>query len=163
MAVMAAMRLSRRAIAVLGVLLAGSAIGAFLLVRPGPAGLSTVADRAQVTGYTTTNFFTETGAVSVQLHGASAARIEQIIDGLPVNTAPICNENFVMYRIAVVPAEGRAGLDVVGYACGSTVVVTSGGRTTVRYDAACGLDDAVRRVLPASVTATQRTATCAHW
>lgn len=157
------MTMSGRAIAVLGVVLAAAAIGGFLLLKGSPAGPSTAGDQAQVTGYATTSFFTETGAVSVRLRGAAAARIDQIIDGLPADTAPVCNENVVMYRIVVAPVAGQPELDVVGYACGRTVVVTSGGRTTVRYDQTCGLDDAVRRALPPTATATQRTATCAHW
>ena len=159
------MRMQRRAIVAIGAVLVAAVVAGVFLWREGnSAGTSASGDRALVTGYTSSTMFAQSGPVSVVLHGASAARIDQIISGLPVNTAPICAENIAMYEIAFTAVAGPARrVDVVGYVGGSMVEVTVDGKETTRYDGKCALDTAVRRVLPAVATATKRKVTCADW
>jgi hypothetical protein len=149
--------MSRRVVAVAGVVLVAAAIGGFFWLRASTAGPSTAVDRALVTGYATSTFFAETGPVSVELRGASAARIEQIVEGLPpANMENICAENSEIYQIAfTVGTDARQNFELVGYACGSMVVKTpSPGSNGNLIDRNCALLAAVRRVLPAGATAT---------
>jgi hypothetical protein len=98
------------------------------------------------------------GPVSVALRGESAARIDQLINGLQVTKlALVCAEEAQLYQITfTVVAGAKRGLDVTGYQCGGLVVITSKGKTLSRTDRNCTLLSAVRRLLPASATATQR-------
>jgi hypothetical protein len=122
-------------------------------------------DEARVTGYASSNGLTGvlSGPVSIALHGASAAGIDQLITGLQGNTRPGCMENTQLYQITFTAVAGsKRGFDVVGYQCGGLVDLTSDGTTVTRIDRNCTLLSAVRRLLPATATATQRlTAPCA--
>jgi hypothetical protein len=154
------MTMRARAVAVVGVVLAG--LGGFFLLARSPAGPSASGDRAQVTGYAASDLFAAKGPVSVQLRGASAARIEQIVEGLPRATlADICNDNWELYRIAFTAAAGaQRGFDLTGYACGRLVVETpASGLNRVLIDQNCALLAAVREALPASATVTRAAAT----
>jgi hypothetical protein len=154
------MTMRARAVAVVGVVLAG--LGGFFLLTMIPAGPSTAGDRAQVTGYAASSLFAATGPVSVQLRGASAARIEQIVEGLPqADRADICNDNWELYQIAFTAATGaQRGFDLTGYGCRSLVVeTTASGLNRVLIDQNCALLAAVREALPASATVTRAAAT----
>jgi hypothetical protein len=89
------MTMYRRILAAVGVVLMVAAVGGFFLLKESAAGPLTWADRAQVTGYATTSASGHpSGAVSVELDGASAARIDTIVEGLPrTNLRYICAEN----------------------------------------------------------------------
>jgi hypothetical protein len=106
------------------------------------------------------------GGVSVELNGQSAARIDQIVEGLPsANLGYICAENEQEYHIAFTADAGagvRQGFGLTGYWCNNLVVETlSHGTTMDRIDRDCALLAAVRRLLPARATATHAV-TCAH-
>jgi Acyl-CoA dehydrogenase, C-terminal domain len=146
-----------RLIAVLGLVLAAAALGGFFLLQSSTAGPAAAGDRAQVTGYATSNFFTETGAVSFEVRGASAARIEQIVDRLPkANPEYICAENWEAYEITFTAGAGsNQGFHLVAYACGNLVVkVPARGLTEDLIDRNCALLAAARQVIPASATET---------
>jgi hypothetical protein len=148
-----------RFIAALGAVLLVAAVGGVLGLTMSSPGTSAVGDRAEVTGYATSNAFGDTtGPVSVELHGASAASIDRLAEGLPAaNVDDICTIEVQMYQITfTVGAGAKRGLDVIGYQCGGVVVeVPSPGLTSNRVDRNCVLLAAVRRLLPASATATQ--------
>jgi hypothetical protein len=155
------MTMYARVIAVVVVLALAWAGGLFLL-KTSPAGPSTAGDRAEVTGYAASNLFAATGPVSVRLRGASAARIEQIVEGLPrANLADICNDNLEVYQIAFTAATGaQRGFDLTGYGCRGLVVETpASGLNRVLIDRNCALLAAVREALPASATVTRAAAT----
>jgi hypothetical protein len=152
--------------AALATVLVIAGFGGFLLLKASPAGPPPAPDQARVTGYAKTSISGQTsGAVSVELNGASAARIDQLAQGLPAATlAGACEQNTQVYRISFTAGAGaKTGLDVTGYGCGHLVVeVPARGRPTDRIDRKCALLAAVRRLLPASATATQRqSAACA--
>lgn len=124
-----------------------------------PVSVTRPVDEARVTGYTASPLTGRpSGPVSVALRGESAARIDQLINGLQVTKlALVCAEEAQLYQITFsVVASAKRGLDVTGYQCGGLVVITSKGKTLTRTDRNCTLLSAVRRLLPASATATQR-------
>jgi hypothetical protein len=143
-------------------------VGVLLGIKGNPAGTAKSrdgaqaaqsVDKAEVTGYTSSPLTSRpSGPVSVLLHGASAARIDQLIKGLPVaNPLATCAEEAQLYRIDfAVVAGAKRGFDAAGYECGGLVVITSDGKTVLRTDRNCTLMSAVRRLLPATATATQR-------
>lgn len=145
--------------------LAGCTAAAANPGNPGQLGESVTGLEAQVTGYTSSSL-TEgpSGPVSVVLRDGPAARLDQLVNGLRANTGPGCHENARLYQIDFTGAQG--GFDVTGYQCGGLVSVTTVSATTVsattdgkivtRIDRNCTLLSAVRRLLPASATATQR-------
>ena len=157
----------RRILAVVGVVLVVAGVGGFFMLKESAVGPSPWADRAQVTGYATSNVSGHTtGAVSVDLDGESAVRIDQIVEGLPsANRAYICAKNEQEYHIsftADVDVGVGQGFGLTGYWCNNLVVETlSDGTTMDRIDRDCALLAAVRRLLPARATATQA-GTCAH-
>ena len=161
------MTMYRRVLAVVGAVLVVAAVGGFLLLKTSPMGPSSWSDRAQVTGYATSNVSGRTsGAVSVDLDGASAARIDTIVEGLPRATLQsICAENAQEYHITFSADAGkgvRQGFALTGYWCNNLVVeVPLHGLTVDRVDRDCTLLSAVRRLLPASAIATH-TGTCTH-
>jgi len=160
------MTMYRQILAVVGVVLVVAAVGGFFLLKSAPAP-STWADRAQVTGYATSGMRGHTsGAVSVNLDGASAARIDTIVQGLPrANLQYICAENAQEYHITFSADAGKGvkqGFALTGYWCNNLVVeVPLHGLTEDRIDRDCTLLSAVRRLLPASAIATH-SGTCAH-
>ena len=93
------MAIYRPVLAVVGVVLVVAGVGGFFMLKESAVGPSPWADRAQVTGYATSNVSGRTtGAVSVELNRESAARIDQIVEGLPpANLAYICAENDMWY------------------------------------------------------------------
>ncbi len=115
-------------------------------------------DEAQVTGYAGSALDGElSGPVSVVLHGASAARIDQLIKGLPVSNPPGCMESAKLFQIKSTDVAGaKQGIDVAGDYCAGFVFIISYGKTVTRIDRNCALTSAVRRLLPATATATQR-------
>ena len=161
------MTMYRRILAVVGAVLVVAGVGGFFMLKESAVGPSTELDRAQVTGYATSNISGHTsGAVSVDLDGVSAARIDQIVEGLPrANLQYICAENAQEYHITFSADAGagvRQGFDLTGYWCNNLVVeVPLHGRTEDRVDRDCTLLSAVRRLLPASAIATH-SGTCAH-
>jgi hypothetical protein len=161
------MTMYRRILAVVGVVLVVAGVGGFFMLKESAVGPSPWAGRAQVTGYATSNLSGQTtGAVSVELNGESAARIDQIVEGLPsANLAYICAENEQEYRISFTADAGagvKQGFGLTGYWCNNLVVETLSHDTTRdRIDRDCALLAAVRRLLPARATATQE-GTCAH-
>jgi hypothetical protein len=125
----------------------------------GSLGQSVTGFNAQVTGYASSPLTSRpSGPVSVAVHGASAARIDQLIQGLQAdNQGLVCAEEAQLYQIDfTVVAGAKRRLDVAGYECGGLVVVTSEGKTVLRTDLNCTLMSAVRRLLPATATATLR-------
>lgn len=161
------MTMYRRILAVVGAILVVVAVGGFFLLKTSPMGPSVSADRAQVTGYATSDVSGRTsGAVSVNLDGASAARIDAIVEGLPrANPQYLCAENAQEYHITFSADAGkgvRQGFALTGYWCNNLVVVVpSHGLAVDRIDRDCSLLAAVRRLLPASAIATH-SGTCAH-
>lgn len=161
------MTMYRRILAVVGVVLVVAGVGGFFMLKESAPGPLTWVDRAQVTGYATSNVSGHTtGAVSVVLNGESAARIDQIVEGLPpANLEYVCAENEQEYHISFSADESagaRQDFGLTGYWCNNLVVETlSHGSTLDRIDRDCALLAAVRRLLPARATATHA-GTCAH-
>jgi len=161
------MTMYRRILAVVAVVLVVAGVGGFLMLKESAPGPLTWSDRARVTGYATSTIRGHTsGAVSVNLDGAAAARIDTIVEGLPrANLQYICAENAQEYHITFSADAGagvRQGFDLTGYWCNNLVVeVPLHGRTEDRVDRDCTLLSAVRRLLPASAIATH-SGTCAH-
>ena len=146
-------------IAVTGaVLLVAVALGVFSWLGGNSAGTAASEDRALLTGYASSPLNAgPSGPVSVVLRGASAARIDRLVSGLQVTNAPMCVEMPPLYQINFTAVAGaKQGFDVTGYYCGGFVFITSGGKTATRIDRNCALLSAVRRLLPATATATQR-------
>ena len=145
--------------AALGTVLVVAALGGFLALEESPAGTSTSGDQTEVTGYAASGIGGRApDAISVNLDGAAAARIEQLAERLPpAVVTSICAENAQVYRITFTAGAGaKPGLNVIGYRCGELVVeVPSRGRTSDRVDRNCALLSAVRRLLPARVTEIQ--------
>jgi hypothetical protein len=161
------MTMYRRILAAAAVVLVVAAVGGFFLLKTSPMGPSSWADRAQVTGYATSDASGHTsGAVSVDLNGTSAARMDTIVESLPrANLQYICAENAQEYHITF-SADARKGVKqgfaLTGYWCNNLVVeVPLHGLTVDRIDRDCTLLSAVRRLLPASAIATH-SGTCAH-
>jgi hypothetical protein len=161
------MTMYRRILAVVAVVLVVAGVGGFFMLKESAPGPLHWSDRAEVTGYATSTVRGHTsGAVSVDLDGAAAARIDTIVEGLPrANLQYICAENAQEYHItfsAYAGAGVRQGFDLTGYWCNNLVVeVPLHGRTEDRVDRDCTLLSAVRRLLPASAIATH-SGTCAH-
>ncbi len=161
------MTMYRGILAVVAVVLVVAGVGGFFMLKESAPGPLTWSDRAQVTGYATSTISGRTsGAVSVDLDGASAARIDTIVEGLPrANLQYICAENAQEYHITFSADAGagvKQGFDLTGYWCNNLVVeVPSHGSTMYRIDRDCTLLSAVRRLLPARATATH-SGTCAH-
>jgi hypothetical protein len=161
------MTMYRRILAVAAVVLVVAGVGGFFMLKESAPGPLIWADRAQVTGYATSTMKGYTsGAVSVDLDGASAARIDAIVKGLPrANLRYICAENAQEYHITFSADAGagvRKGFALTGYWCNNLVVETlSHGTTMDRIDRDCALLAAVRRLLPARATATHA-GVCAH-
>jgi hypothetical protein len=161
------MTMYRRILAVVAVVLVVAGVGGFFMLKESAPGPLTWSYRAQVTGYAISTIRGRTsGAVSVDLDGASAARIDTIVEGLPrANLRYICAENAQEYHITFSAEAGagvKQGFDLTGYWCNNLVVeVPLHGRTEDRIDRDCTLLSAVRRLLPASAIATQ-SGTCAH-
>jgi hypothetical protein len=115
-----------------------------------------VVDQARVTGYVLTSLKGQpSGPVSVVVHGASAARLYRLVEELQVTQGVLCAENPTMYQIAFTFTSGAA-VEVTGAECGGAVVITSRGTYANRTDKGCTLLSAVRRLLPATATDTQR-------
>ena len=161
------MTMYRRILAVVAVVLVVAGVGGFVMLKESAPGPLTWADRAQVTGYAATTGSGHTaGPVSVELDGASAARIEAIVESLPrANLRYICAENAQEYHITFSADAGagvRQGFVLTGYWCNNLVVeVPWHGRPVDRIDRDCSLLSAVRQLLPASAVATHA-GTCAH-
>ena len=161
------MTMYRRILAVVAVVLVVAGVGGFFMLKESAPGPLTWSERARVTGYATSTIRGRTsGAVSVDLDGASAARIDAIVEGLPrANLRYICAENAQEYHITFSADAGagvKQGFDLTGYWCNNLVVeVPLHGRTEDRVDRDCTLLSAVRRLLPASAIATH-SGTCAH-
>jgi hypothetical protein len=150
-------------VVVAGVLLGVAGCAAATAKPPDLAQAAQSVDEARVTGYASTNV-TEpsgagpTGAVSVVLHGASAAHIDQLINGLQKYTGSGCMESVQLYQIDFNHVGGgKQGFDVAGYDCEALVSITSDGKTVTLTDVNCALLSAVRHLLPATAIATQRT------
>ena len=161
------MTMYRRILAVAAVVLVVAGVGGFFMLKESAPGPLTRLDRAQVTGYATSTISGHTsGAVSVELDGASAARIDTIVQGLPrANLRYVCAENAQEYHITFSTEAGaavRQGFALTGYWCNNLVVeVPLHGLTEDRIDRDCALLSAVRRLLPAKAIATH-SGTCAH-
>jgi hypothetical protein len=160
------MTMYRRILAVVAVVLVVAGVGGFFMLKESAPGPLTWSDRAEVTGYATSKVGGHTsGAVSVDLAGASAARIDAIVEGLPrANLRYICAENAQEYHITFSAEAGagvRQGFDLTGYWCNNLVVeVPLDGPTVDRIDRDCALLADVRRLLPAKAIATHA-GTCA--
>jgi len=161
------MTMYRRILAVVAVVLVVAGVGGFFMLKESAPGPLTWSERARVTGYATSTIRGRTsGAVSVDLDGASAARIDAIVDGLPrANLRYICAENAQEYHITFSADAGagvKQGFDLTGYWCNNLVVeVPWRGSTLDRVDRNCALLAAVRRLLPARAIATH-SGSCAH-
>ena len=160
------MTMYRRILAVVAVVLVAAGVGGFFMLKESAPGPLTWSDRAEVTGYATSTVGGHTsGAVSVDLAGASAARIDAIVEGLPrANLRYICAENAQEYHITFSAEAGagvRQGFALTGYWCNNLVVeVPLDGPTVDRIDRDCALLADVRRLLPAKAIATHA-GTCA--
>lgn len=66
-------------------------------------------------------------------------------------------ENAQLYQIDFTHVAGaKRGFEVAGYQCGNLVDITSDGKTVTRVDPKCVLLTAIRRLVPATATATQQ-------
>lgn len=151
--------------AVLG--LSGCAAATAKPVQPAPATRSVAvarsvaaaqsADKARLTGYAAATVAGgASGPVSVVLHGASVARLDQLVKGLPKYTGDGCMENIQLYQIDFTQLAGaKRDFDVTGYQCVNLVDITDGGKTVALADGKCALLSAVRRLLPATAKATK--------
>jgi hypothetical protein len=127
------------------------------LISGGP-NLALSADKARLTGYAAaTAAGGASGPISVVLHGAPAARLDQLINGLQKWTGASCMENIELYQLDFTHLAGaKRGLDVTGYQCANLVYITSNGKTVTKVDGSCTLLTAVRRLLPATAAATKQ-------
>jgi len=121
------MTMYRRILAVVAVVLMVAGVGGFLMLKESAPGPLTWPDRAAVTGYASSTVRGHTsGAVSVDLDVASAARIDAIVEGLPrANLRYICAENAQEYHITFAAEAGagiRKGFALTGYWCNNLVV-----------------------------------------
>jgi hypothetical protein len=116
-------------------------------------------EQAKVTGYKSAPLSaSSSGPVSVTVHGASAAGLYQLVAGLKPSSGTPCMEEPQLYQIAFTTASGTRTVD--GYSCEGYVTTStvSGGSTYEEWsDQHCTLLLAVRKVLPPSATATQKT------
>lgn len=115
-------------------------------------------DQARLTGFASaTVAMGSSHPVSVMLHGASAARLDQLINGLQKWTGASCMENIRVYQLDFTHVAGaKQGFEVAGYECANLVDITSGGKTVTRVDGKCALLNAVRRLLPATAKVTRQ-------
>jgi hypothetical protein len=115
-------------------------------------------DRARLTGYASASVSGgPSGPVSVVLHGASVARLDQLINGLQKWTGVNCMENIQLYQVDFIQVAGaKRGFEVAGDQCANLVYITSGGKTVIRVDGKCALLADVRRLLPATAKATKQ-------
>ena len=115
------------------------------------------AEQAKVTGYKSASLSaSSSGPVSVMVHGASAAGLYQLVAGLKASSGAPCIEEPQLYQIVFTSAAGSKTVD--GYSCEGYVTSASGSSAVKEWsDQHCTLLLAVRKVLPASATATQKT------
>jgi hypothetical protein len=115
-------------------------------------------DKARLTGYASATVSGgSSGPVSVALHGASVARLDQLINGLQKWTGGSCMENIQLYQVDFTQVAGsKRGFEVAGDQCANLVYITSGGKTVTRVDGKCALLTDVRRLLPATAKATKQ-------
>ena len=116
------------------------------------------ADKARLTGYASATVSGGgSGPISVVLRGASAARLDQLINGLQKWTGVSCMENIQLYQLDFTQIAGaKRGLEVAGDQCANLVYITSNGRTVTKVDGNCALLTAVRRLLPATAASTKQ-------
>jgi hypothetical protein len=157
-------RTSAVAVAMAGVFLglAGCAAATAQPAEPAQTGRSVAAalsaDKARLTGYSSGSASgASSGPVSVVLHGASVARLDQLVNGLQKWTGTNCMENIQLYQVDFTDVAGtKRGLQVAGYQCANLVYITSDGKTVTRVDGKCALLADVRRLLPATAKATKQ-------
>ena len=116
------------------------------------------ADKARLTGYASASVSGgASGPISVALHGATVARLDQLVNGLQKWTGASCMENIQLYAIDFTHLAGaKRSLRVAGDECANLVSITSDGKTVTRVDGKCALLTAVRRLLPATAKATRQ-------
>jgi len=116
------------------------------------------ADKARLTGYASATVSGgPSGPISVALSGASAARLDQLVQGLQKWTGASCMENIQLYHVDFTQVEGaKRSFQVAGDQCANLVYITSDGKTVTRVDGKCALLTAVRRLLPATAKATRQ-------
>jgi hypothetical protein len=152
------------AVALAGVFLglAGCSAAAAKSADPAPTAKSVAAvrsvDKARLTGYSSASVSGgSSGPVSVALHGASVARLDQLVNGLQKWTGASCVENIQLYQVDFTYVAGvKRGFQVAGDQCANLVYITSDGKTVTRVDGKCALLTAVRRLLPATAKATKQ-------
>jgi hypothetical protein len=113
----------------------------------------------EVTGYSLISAASpSSGPVTVQLNRAQANALRAAVNALPLGPQVFCHENSLLYRVTFRPAKGSASsFEVVGWACGATVVVTKHARAMPSlYDPTCSLLRAVGSVLPSNQAAATR-------
>jgi hypothetical protein len=115
-------------------------------------------DKARLTGYAAATVSGgPTGPISVALPSASAARLDQLVNGLQKWTGASCEENIQLYRIDFTQIAGaKHRLEVAGDQCVNLVYITSNGKTVIKVDGNCALLTAVRRLLPATAKAAKQ-------
>jgi hypothetical protein len=116
------------------------------------------ADKARLTGYASASLSGGSSRpISVALHGASVARLDQLINGLQKWTGTSCMENIQLYQVNFTYVAGaKRDFQVAGDQCANLVYITSDGKTVTRVDGKCALLTAVRRLLPASAKVTKQ-------
>lgn len=116
------------------------------------------ADKARLTGYAAATVSGgPTGPISVALHGASVARLDQLVNGLQKWTGASCEENIQLYQLDFTQIAGaKRSLKVAGDECANLVYITTNGTTVTKVDGNCALLTAVRRLLPATAKATRQ-------
>ena len=116
------------------------------------------ADKARLTGYASATVSGgASGPISVALPGTSAARLDQLVNGLQKWTGASCEENIQLYQLDFTQIAGaKRDLEVAGDQCANLVYVTSHGKTVTKVDGNCALLTAVRRLLPATAAATRQ-------
>jgi hypothetical protein len=116
------------------------------------------ADKGRLTGYASATVSGgASGPISVALHGASVARLDQLVNGLQKWTGASCEENIRLYQLDFTQVAGaKHGFDVAGYECANLVGITTNGKTVTKVDGNCALLTAVRRLLPATAVASKQ-------
>ncbi len=111
--------------------------------------------QASVTGFVHSSLSgPSTGPISVTLRGAPAASLYRVAERLESGNALDCMENAQLYAINFTSATGH--IVVSGYQCDGWVHMAAPGKASEWTDSNCALLYAVRRLLPATATSTQR-------
>ena len=103
----------------------------------------------RLTAFARVSIFGSSGVTRITPSPAQAAEILRALDTLPGVPALGCQENALVYGLAI-DRKGRrpSSLTVNGWECASTVEEIEAGHTRWLYDRDCALLDAVKAAIP---------------